>query len=43
MVVKEKVMDTAREEALKRFGLIAPLPEEGLSAAELAQRRCLLL
>jgi transposase InsO family protein len=36
-------MDTSREKALKRFGLIAPLPEEGLSAAELTQRRCVLL
>jgi transposase InsO family protein len=42
-VVKEKVIDTPREDALKRFGLIAPLLEEGLSAAELAQRRCALL
>jgi transposase InsO family protein len=43
MVVKEKVMDTSREKALKRFGLIAPLLEEGLCAAELAQRRSVLL
>jgi transposase InsO family protein len=42
-VVKEKVIDTSREDALKRFGLIAPLLEGGLSAAELAQRRCALL
>jgi transposase InsO family protein len=41
--MKEKVMDTPREEALRRFGLIAPLLEEGLCAAELAQRRCALL
>lgn len=41
--MKEKVMDASREKALKRFGLIAPLLEEGLSAAELAQRRCVLL
>ena len=41
--MNEKVIDTEREEALKRFGLIAPLLEEGISAAELAQRRCALL
>lgn len=41
--MKEKVIDTPREEALKRFGLIAPLLEEGLSAVELAHRRCALL
>lgn len=43
LAIKEKVIDTRREEALKRFGLIAPLLEEGISAVELAQRRCLLL
>ena len=41
--MKEKVIGTEREEALERFGLIAPLLEEGISATELAQRRCLLL
>jgi transposase InsO family protein len=41
--MKEKVIDSKREKALKRFGLISPLLEEGLSAAELSQRRCLLL
>jgi transposase InsO family protein len=41
--MKEKVIDTGREKAMKRFGLIAPLLEEGISAAELAQRRCVLL
>jgi transposase InsO family protein len=43
MIVNEHVIDTSREKALKRFGLIAPLLEEGLSEAELAQRRCVLL
>ena len=41
--MKEKVIDGKKGEALKRFGLIAPLLEEGISATELAQRRCLLL
>ena len=41
--MKEKVIDTGRDEALRRFSLISPLLEEGLCAAELAQRRCLLL
>jgi len=41
--MKEKVIDTEREEALKRFALIAPLLEAGISATELSQRRCLLL
>ena len=41
--MKEKVIDTGREEALKRYSLISPLLEEGLCAAELARRRCLLL
>ena len=41
--MKEKVIDTGREEALKRFALISPLLEEGLCAAELARRRCVLL
>ena len=41
--MKEQVIGTEREEALGRFGLIAPLLEEGISAAELAQRRCVLL
>ena len=38
-----KAIDTGREEALRRFGLISPLLEEGISAADLAQRRCALL
>jgi transposase InsO family protein len=41
--MREKVIDTGREEALKRFALISPLLEEGLCATELARRRCLLL
>ena len=59
--MKEKVIGTEKEEALERFGLIAPLlmktlsdqhgsflagcllMEEGISAAELGQRRCSLL
>jgi transposase InsO family protein len=41
--VKNKLVGTDREEGLRRFGLISPLLEEGLYAAELAQRRCLLL
>jgi transposase InsO family protein len=41
--MKENVIDPGREEALKRFGLISPLLEEGLCSAELARRRCLLL
>ena len=41
--MKEAVIDTGREEALRRFGLISPLLEEGLCATELAKRRCLLL
>jgi len=41
--MKEKVIGIGREEALRRFGLIAPLLEEGISAAEMAQRRCTLL
>ena len=41
--MKEKVIDTGREEAVERFALIAPLLEEGISAPELAQRRCMLL
>ena len=41
--MKEKVINTGREDALKRFGLISPLLEEGLCTAELARRRCLLL
>jgi transposase InsO family protein len=41
--VKETVIDTKREEAMKRFALIAPLLEEGVPASELSQRRCLLL
>jgi transposase InsO family protein len=41
--MKEKVIDEGRERGLKRFACIAPLLEEGLSAAELARRRCVLL
>jgi transposase InsO family protein len=41
--MKEKVIDSEMEEALRRYGLIAPLLEEGISGSELAQRRCLLL
>ena len=41
--MNDKVIDTEREKALKRFALISPLLEEGISAAELAQRRCVLL
>jgi len=41
--MKEAVIDTGREEALRRFGLISSLLEEGLCATELARRRCLLL
>jgi transposase InsO family protein len=41
--MKEKVIGTEREEALRRFALIAPLLEEGISAAEVARRRCVLL
>jgi transposase InsO family protein len=41
--MKEKEVGIEREEGLKRFALISPLIEEGLSAAEVAQRRCLLL
>jgi transposase InsO family protein len=41
--MKEKDIETGKEAALKRFALISSLLEEGISAAELAQRRCLLL
>jgi transposase InsO family protein len=41
--MKEKIIDTKREEGMKRFALLAPLLEEGISAAELARRRCVLL
>jgi transposase InsO family protein len=41
--MKERVIDTGREEALKRYALISPLIEEGICAAELARRRCLLV
>ena len=41
--MKEKVIDTGREEALNRFALISPVLEEGIHAAEMARRRCLLL
>ena len=41
--MKEKVIEAVREEGMKRFGLIAPLLEEGISVGELAQRRCMLL
>jgi transposase InsO family protein len=43
LTVQEKVIGSEREEALRRFALIAPLVEEGISAAELAQRKCVLL
>jgi len=36
-------MDIGREDAVKRFALISPLLEEGVCAAEMARRRCLLL
>ena len=41
--MKEKVIDTGREEALRRFALISPLLEKGICATEVARRRCLLL
>jgi len=41
--MKEKVIDTGREEAMKRFALISPLLEEGICAAEVARRRFSLL
>ncbi|GHS92472.1 hypothetical protein AGMMS50276_00420 [Synergistales bacterium] len=41
--MKEKVINTEREEALRRFALISPLLEEGVSVPELAERRCALL
>jgi transposase InsO family protein len=41
--MKEEVIGTEREEALRRFALISPLLEEGISAPEKAQRRCVLL
>lgn len=41
--MKEKDIDTQREETLRRFALVSPLLEEGICAAELARRRCLLL
>ena len=41
--MKNNVIDAGREEALKRFALIAPLLEEGISVAESAQIRCMLL
>jgi transposase InsO family protein len=41
--MEEKVIGTEKEEALRRFGLISPLLEEGISAPEKAQRRCVLL
>ena len=41
--MKEKVIDTGREEAMKRYALISPLLEEGICATEMARRRCLLL
>ena len=40
--MKEIIIDTEREEALKRFGLIFPLLEEDLCVVELARKRCLL-
>jgi transposase InsO family protein len=41
--MKEAVIDANREKAMKRFASIAPLLEEGISAAELARRKCVLL
>ena len=41
--MKNNVIEAGREEALKRFALIAPLLEEGISVAESAQIRCMLL
>ena len=41
--MKEKVLDTGREEAMKRFALIAPLMEPEICASELARRKCVLL
>jgi transposase InsO family protein len=41
--MKNSVIGTGREIALKRFRLISPLLEEGISAGELTQRRCMLL
>jgi transposase InsO family protein len=41
--MKEKVIDPNKEEALRRFALIAPILEEGLCASELSRRRCALL
>jgi transposase InsO family protein len=41
--MEEKVIEGGREKAIHRFALIAPLLEEGISAVELVQRRCLLL
>ncbi|GHV39244.1 hypothetical protein FACS1894187_18980 [Synergistales bacterium] len=38
--MKEKVIEA---EALRRFALISPLLEEGISVPEAAQRRCALL
>jgi transposase InsO family protein len=41
--MKEKVIDTGREVAMKHFALISPLLEEGICATELARRKCSLL
>ena len=41
--MKEKVIDVGMEKAMKRFALISPLLEEGVCAAEMARRRCMLL
>jgi transposase InsO family protein len=41
--MKGAIIDTAREEALKRYALISPLLEVGLSAPESAERRCAVL
>jgi len=41
--MKNNEIDAGREAAMKRFTLIAPLLEEGVSGADLAQRRCMLL
>ena len=40
---KDKELDWGREEALKRFSLIAPLMEEDLPGIEKARRKTVLL
>jgi transposase InsO family protein len=41
--MKEKEKDAKRDKALNHFSIISPLLEEGISAAEMARRRCMLL